>query len=512
MLALTLTPLLTPLLVPLLAAPEWTLLAFPRATRAPLAARAEPVLLDAAHLDVEGAFRPPALEISDPPLAPAIFQQMLEETLRARGLRLESRVAADWLLVRGDAPALEAARALVLDLDRQVAALEIDLEVTLRTTGQPDSVWRRRVTSGTESFLGSRATRPFVAGFEVQVAQDAGQAAPRLGSAWSGTGLHLRASRLAGGTRVHVDGVLDVSVITAVESFDPDTVDLGVFEQPRIELVQLAFAGSIDSGAALEVRLTEAGPLRGESTLSVRAIAQPDAAGANDGWALVDLAFTASAPRALVAVDPGLGLVSAPALDEAGTALLTPASLAALIESERPTSDARPGRPVIVWSQTLLALPRADAVRLEAARALVRAAEDVRARTVRATLECGPLKASIPVSSGRPARLVVGVERPFLADYGLEVAPQIWMPSPRSERAFDGLCVDLAEAGGGLSVSAWRTTTPDVVVTTREASQMGMLQLPTRSRVAGAARVVVGEKAPPMLDAGPPLTVGMGAL
>lgn len=487
------------------------MLAFPRATRAPLGARAEPVLLDAAHLDVEGTFRPPALELADPPIAPAIFQQMLEETLRARGLRLESRAAADWLLVRGDAPALEAARALVQDLDRQAAALEIDLEVTLRTAGQPESLWRRRVTSGTDAFLGSRAARPFVAGFEVQVAQDAGQAAPRLGAAYSGTGLHLRASRLAGGTRVHVDGVLDVAAITAVESFDPETPDLGEFEQPRIELVQLAFAGSLDSGGTLEVRLTEAGPLRGETTLVVRATAQPDAAGTNDGWALVDLAFTASAPRALVSVDPGLGLVGPTANDDAGTALLTPASLAALIESERPTSDARPGRPVIVWSQTLLALPRADAVRLEAARALVRAAEDARARTVRATLECGTLKASIPVSSGRPARLVAGVERSYLADYGLEVAPQIWMPSPRSERAFDGLCVDLAESGGGLTVSAWRTTTPDVVVTTREASQMGKLQLPTRSRVAGATRVGSGEKAQALLDAGPPLTVGTGA-
>jgi hypothetical protein len=162
-----------------------------------------------------------------------------------------------------------------------------------------------------------------------------------------------------------------------------------------------------------------------------------------------------------------------------------------------------------VWSQTLLALPRADAPRLEAARALVRAAEEARARTVRATLECGPLKASLPVSSGRPARLVAGIERPYLTDYGLEVAPQIWMPSPRSERAFDGLCVDLDEAGGALAVSAWRTATPEVLVSTREASQMGMLQLPTRSRVAGSTRVGGGEKAAPLLDAGPPLMVSL---
>src|SRR5690606_26311683 len=131
----------------------------------------------------------------EPPLPPAIFQQMLDETLRQRGQKLETRPQAGLLLARGEPAALEAARALVADLDRQTAAFEIDLEVTLRTAGAPESRWRRRALAGSEVFLGSRGSRPFVAGFDVQVAQDAGQAEPRLGAALFGTGLHLRVTR-----------------------------------------------------------------------------------------------------------------------------------------------------------------------------------------------------------------------------------------------------------------------------------------------------------------------------
>src|SRR5690606_16041322 len=83
-------------------APEWTLLAFPRPTRALEAGPIEPVLLDAAHLDVDGSLRPAAVEMPEPPLPPAIFQQMLDETLRQRGQKLETRPQAGLLLARGE--------------------------------------------------------------------------------------------------------------------------------------------------------------------------------------------------------------------------------------------------------------------------------------------------------------------------------------------------------------------------------------------------------------------------
>lgn len=496
----------------LAAAPEWTLIAFPRASRSPGPAPMEAVLLDAAHLDLDGAFRPAALEIPEPAIPPAIFQQMLDETMRQRGFKLETRPQAGLLLARGDAAAIEAARALVADLDRQTAAFEIDLEVTLRTAGAPETKWRRRVTAGSEVFLGSRASRPFVAGFDVQVAQDAGQAEPRIGSAISGTGLHLRATRVAGGSRVFLEGVFDSAAIGAVENFDPETPDMGVFEQPRVDSAQIVFSGAMESGGALEVRLTDAAHLAGESLLSVRATARPDAAPSNDGWVLLDLAFTSLAPRPLVPVEPGLAFVSPGGEPEAGGAVLTPATLATLLEADRAASEGRGGRATLVWSRSLLAIPRSDTARIESARGLVRVLEEARATTQRANLACGTLRASFPVSMGRTARFTAGAERPYLTDYGLEVAPQIWMPSPRVERSFDGLSAEISFVGTSLALEAWRTTTPEVAVATRESAQMGRLQLPRRTRVTGSGRTAAGDPPAVVFDDGLALTFTVGAL
>jgi len=491
------------------AAPEWTLLAFPRSTRALDSAPIESVLLDGSHLDLAAGFRPAALELPEPPIPGAIFQQMLDETLRQRGMKLETRPQAGLLLARGDAAALEVARALIADIDRQTAAFEIDLEITLKRTGAGlrETQWRRRVQAGTEAFFGSRSSRPFISGFNVQVAQDAGQTEPQIGAAYSGVGLHLRATRLAGGTRVFVDGVFDSAEIAAVESFDPGTPDVGVFDQPRVESVQVAFSGAMASGAGIEVQLAGAGLALGDTVLSIRATARPDAAPANDGWVLVDLAFSSLAPRPLMPVDPGLALDMSTYESDTGSALLTPAVLATLIESDRAGADGRSGRTQLLWSRSLLAIPRSDAPRIEAARALVRAAEESRSATQVATLACGPLRAAFPVSMGRLARLVVGSERPYLTDYGLEVAPQVWMPSPLVERAFEGISAEIMLSGDSLGLQAWRATTPEVLVAPLLAAQMGGLQLPTRRRVAGSGRTASGEPPLAVFDEGPVLTL-----
>ncbi len=489
------------------AAPEWTLLALPRGTRATSLPAAEDVLLDAAHLDVAGNFRPAALEVQGPAIAPGTFQQMLDETLRLRGLKLESRPQAGLLLARGDPAALELARALVADLDRQLDAFEIDLEVVVRRAGAPETTWKRRVRAGADVFLGSREVRPFVASFDVQVAQDAGQAEPRLGSALSGTGLHVRATRLAGGTRVFLDGVLDTAELDEIVTFDPETPDLGVFDQPRIASAQVAFAGAVDSGGSLRVNLAHAGPSGAEFVLTVKATARPDVATTGDGWALLDLGFAQAAARPLLPVDPGANLASVSGESSAGGAILQPAALAAMLEGERAGSEGRASRSSVLWGATWIAFPRSDAARIDTARALVRSLEEARSRTARAEITCGTLVASFPVASGRGARLVAGTERPYLVDYALEVAPQIWMPAPRVERGFDGIAAEVAFEDGQLRVEAWRTSTPEVAIVSRESAQMGRLELPRRARVVGSGRVTLGEAPLALFDAGEPLAI-----
>ncbi len=491
----------------LCAAPEWTLLTLPRGARATSLPTAEDVLLDAAHLDVDGGFRPAALEVADPAIPPATFQQMLDETLRVRGLKLETRPQAGVLLVRGDPAALELARGLVTDLDRQLDAFEIDLEIAIRRAGVPETTWKRRVRAGVDVFVGSRDVRPFVASFDVQVAQDAGQAEPRLGSALLGTGLHVRATRLAGGTRVFLDGVLDTAELAELVTFDPETPDLGVFDQPRIASAQVAFAGAIESGGVLRVNLAQAGPSGAEFVLAVKATARPDAPATGDGWALLDLGFVQSAARPLMPVDPGVFLSSVSGASSAAGAILQPATLAAILEGERAGTDGRASRSSVLWGGTWIAFPRTDAGRIDTARALVRALEESRSRTVRAELTCGTLVASFPIAVARSARLVAGTERPYLVDYALEVAPQIWMPSPRVERAFDGIAADVYFEDGRLRVEAWRTSTPEVAIVSRESAQMGRMELPRRTRVVGSGQVKLGEPPLALFDAGEPLAV-----
>jgi hypothetical protein len=495
----------------LFSAADWTLLPFPRAVHADAAPPTEGVLLDASHLDVDGSFRPPALEVPDPLLPPAVFQQMLDEMLRQRGQKLETRPQAGLLFARGDAAALETARALVADLDRQTAALYVDLTVALKSGDGSPATWTRRVRAGEDAFFGARGARLFVASFDVQVAQDAGQAEPRLGTAIEGTGVHVRALRVEGGTRVLVDGVLDVARIARVERFDPETVDLGVLEQPHVVSTQIAFAGAVASGAPLEVRLAGAGPGTADLVLVVQATARPDVAGADDGFALLDVGFAGAPLRPWIAPDPGLGLQ--PIEHDAGlaTAFLTPSAVAALLEGERGAGEPRAGRAQVFWTSSLLVLPRSDSARVAGARALGRAVESARTTTKRVTLSSGPFVASFPVAAGRPARLVSGVERPYLFDYGLEVAPQVWMPAPRVERTFDGICADLRLEGNAVDVVAWRSATDEVVTVDRDAAQTGRLEMPRRSRTAGRGRLEAGGPALRLFDAGTPLTVSTEA-
>jgi hypothetical protein len=94
--------------------------------------------------------------------------------------------------------------------------------------------------------------------FDVEVAADSGIAAPVLGTAAHGRTLHLRASRIEGGRRIHLAGLLDLADLASLERFDPETPDLGTLQEPRIDFVQVAFAGVVDSGGTLEVEIAGA--------------------------------------------------------------------------------------------------------------------------------------------------------------------------------------------------------------------------------------------------------------
>src|SRR5260221_6643218 len=313
----------------------------------------------------------------------ATLQKILEDPVPGtRAGRIDFFKSSSSILARGDPAAIEAARQRIAEFDRAAEALAIDLEVDLGGSSRSDGgdaasagpdhwTQRRRVLSGDEAFFGERHTTGFLMSFDVEVAADSGIAARVLGSASYGHTLHVRAARVDGGRRVHIQGLLDLSELTSLERFDPETPDLGVIQEPALDFVQVAFAGVVDSGGALEVRVAGAPLARPDWKLTVKAVTRPDDAPAKDPAArdaaaksafleVVDLAYLSGDPTPPPAVLPGgeLDRLAAFIPSPRGPVAIPPAAIAAALESR--SSENSAGRATTWWGEDLLILRRAD--------------------------------------------------------------------------------------------------------------------------------------------------------
>ncbi|MFN0243338.1 MAG: hypothetical protein ACKVWV_10645 [Planctomycetota bacterium] len=433
-------------------------------------------------------------------LSGALWAQMLEEDARARGAKLEFFRGTQDPLVRGDAAAVAAARALTSDLDRAGRAFAIDVEATLtsgsaRGAQQPGAApqhFTARLGSGDAALLGRREVQTYVASFHVEVAADSGVAEPVMGSIRYGTTLYVRAARVDGGKRVFLHGVLDVAELASIGSFDPDTVDLGVVQQPIVHSAQAVFAGTVESGKTLDVTLASPLLSSGEWTLALRATAQPDAEPESEGgWRLFDLAFLASETSPLEPCRPGSALdtdflASVPT----SVAALSPSAIVAALDVTRARSGTRPS---ILWTSDLLLVPRAEAGLAERASELIRAAESSRLRTGRVELRVGAARTSLPVCAGVPARWTSVVERAWLTDYQADLAPQTWMPRPDVTTTLDGVCSTIVPGASSIQCSSWSAATSASGELERNAAQLGRLQLITRRVTTAATELVPGE-------------------
>lgn len=489
---------------------DWTALESPALCAQPAPPSEPEALLDGIHVllrprgnDAERSAPPAKLPLS-------LATQMLEELARARGSKLEFLRAAPTLLVRGDDELVQSARALLADLGAQGERLDIELTCELTGGTQPANALRSRarVRSGDEAFFGARRTRSFVSGFDVEVAADSGVAQPTRGIALHGPSLHVRVTRVDGGRRVHVQGLLDLAELGDVVRFDPDTVDLGVIEEPLVSSVQVAFAGVVESGGTLQVTLQGAALPTPDWTLTLGATTKPDAEASADaaGWTMLDVAFLASEPRALAAIDPGGQLARegnfglAPSAPQA----LPAAAIAAAIDQERTSGGAgRNTRVPLYWTNDLLFVPRSEATLLRSAKALVRAAETARLVTGRIELKRGNFSVSLPSCEGHLARVCALQERPYLTDYHSELAPQTWMPSPQMELVRDGWRAELAPYGGALTCEAWSARSETPLEVTRQDAQLGKLQVLRRTLWTESARVTRKESARSLFSAEP---------
>ena len=529
------TPLL--LLFALLPSQEaWTSLPVPGLCREPLVHPCPPPTLAGEHLVLAPAASHGRGSDSARPLPAALplslLLDLVQEDARRAGSSVQVMPLSSSLLARGPAAGVNALAARLAELDAAGARLTVELEAWLvpGNSGEWDGAgappgeelarerglaWRGSVPSGAGLCFGARETRPFLAGYRVDVASDSGVASPLVGQALLGKTLHVVASRARRGTAVHIEGFLDLAELAALDTFDPGTPDLGVVEQPVVRSVQVAFSGAVESGGVLRVDLRGA-PLEETAwTLWLRARTRADAAPAGGaGWQLLDLALLARAPRYLPGLEPS-SAIDASSSREAGLPrtgdALSPSALAAGLPSD-------PRRATFPTFTDRIALVQVDergaSAELDALRMLYDAVESERLVTRTVQLEHGTLRASFPVSQGSHARLRAGVERVWLVDYDAQIAPDTWMPVPVVERTFDGLAWQGTLAGQRIECAYWAADTRSSRVLRAEEARLGAVQLPVREVRGGAGEFTATGVTHLLLQAAPEgdLTLGLRLL
>jgi len=512
---MNLIPCLFLSLVPNGSGADWTALPAPSLCATPAVHGHAPALWDGAHIRALAARADVRARAGGPRLALSTVVQMLEEDARAHGNPLEFFRGSPLLLARGNPAALERGRMLLSDLERQTRSLSIELKLSLRegSAGAAALEESARVDSGGEACFGARTNESFVESYEVEVAADSGVSRPQVSLLATGTTVHVWAARLGQGGSIFLSGLFDQSHLVERSAFDPETTDLGKLEQPRLEVLQCAFAGAVENGKKLELELCpKAGAPHWLLSIEARTSAER-AEPAADGWRLVDLAFVARDTRALPRFSPGALLLGEFAWSEepAGSAALPPSALAASLEDGRnaaPAPSARTPAPMY-WTDELLFLPRSDAALAERALALIAGAESLRGRTSTIQIDQAGRTARFPVASGFPARFLCGGEQPWLIGYRTELAPQTWMPVPEVATGFDGLCVCLGPRDEGASASAWSVRSAPARVLPRTDARLGRMQSLARELRSGDCKLVQGEAASKLFSGADELSLGL---
>jgi hypothetical protein len=491
----------------------WSTLALP--------ALCEPAVLDRTplerlergyHLDWHGyrqevAARPPVAR-----LEPGTLASLLSDEAAREESELRFFGEAPPLLVRGDAAALERARATVADLQALSQSLEVELRAYWVPKAAAPAAWlddgaaraligaqpelgTARVRSGASVDLGVRRTRSFLASFDVEVASDANAAEPRIGRVHSGRTLHLRACRVEGGRAVHVAGLFDHAQERETQRFEPKSSDLGVLQQPTVDSVQVAFSGKIPSGGWLTVSVAGRGALDG--VVLVQATTQPDPA-APARWRGFDVALLESPvsewPMPEPETDGLLDEESEPLQHRPALATSTLAQgaegLLRVGKRSKLSSLSRSSSPSPTWMPGLLLLPVAEADACAEVEQLARAALAERARTHELVVRHGELVVRGPASQGGWLRVLAVSERSVLADYALEIAQEAWIPQPQLRRVLTGFALEGVVHDGVFVARAWRASGGVGETLSRAEANLGALELLDRAQARATARVV----------------------
>ena len=498
------------------AAGGWTALELPRLALDTPARRDLGLPLDGRHLRFEES----AHRTWSPPepgrafVPPATLRRAVADAIAREDLDLELHPSGAIFALRGAAEDTAFLRERFAELERAGAALRVRLDVAWTPPGSAladaEGLWESiELASGEAGVLGQRSVQPFVAGYEVEVANESGVADPIVGEIVLGRTLRLVPGRTAGGRRVHVAGLLDAAELAELAVFDPATPELGLIQVPHVRTLQLAFADFVEPGEALRVDIAGSGVAGIDGTLWIRATTglDPEPGPDERAWRVLDVAWLERKSESLPAPRPGAGL-DASAPQAGGRALATPLAAIELLNS---AVQAASGRPALEMAPGLLFGPAADAAAWRAIDVLVSAAEAQRSGRARLEVRAGALAVSLPATQGFPLRVLSGSERTWLVDYAVTLAPQTWMPVPDVQAAFDGFSLEGELASGRVELQGFAAATGAALELTRDETTLGRLELPRRSLRTGSWSLGVGQAALPLFagegDAGSSVAV-----
>lgn len=416
------------------------------------------------------------------------------------------------LLARGGPEALATAEATLADLAAFGKALEIEVHawwlpgVSAQPVRPDDATARQlvaaakplgsaRVRSGASVDLGQRRERSFVASFWVEVASDSNAPDPWIGRVLSGRTLHLDLARVRGGRAVHVDALLDLAEEQAQVEFDPDTLDLGIVQQPVVEALQLGFSGSVDSGGWLALSVEGRAPFDGVLLLQLATTADPATPAR---WRAFDLALANATPQQRPAPLPwdddsnsGDELTPREKLDAAAFAQVADEA-ARSGESRLSSLKGRDSRSGPQWSEGLLLVPAGDSEALAELGTVISALERTRTTGREFDVQHGNVRVRGPLAEGGALRVLSVTETTALVDQDVEVAEKSWTPSPRIERMLAGFSVEGQLESGGLAVRGWSSQRAPNTRVERHAAGLAALELFDRGLRSGSARVETG--------------------
>lgn len=429
----------------------------------------------------------------------------LQEEARRANADLRVLSGGPPLLVRGSPAAVEDASARLAELQRASRAFQVELRVWLTDTAASsthperaefDAATRsiapwgtRRVRSGDVAVFGARETTGYLGAWAAEVASSSGVAEPVLVRALTGRTLHLHAARADGGTRVRLQGWLDLAEADKTVVFEPLTPDLGVIQQPSVNAVQVAFGGCVANGAVLAVVLDGAPLSTPRRTLWIEARTTPDApadpnVGSTSGaWRAIDTAWLEAPDFVLPPVLPGAGLEEVTADDASAAGVLEPLSastLAQVFEEARSRDKLRGAPAGVLWAPGFLYVPRSETKANAEIDLLMQSASKERTREVELVLRHGKLRALVPATAGATVRLLAAHERTVMTGYSVQIATETWMPTPRVERVLDGGWLQARIVGERVDLAGWAAESAVKALLSREEARLGQMQLITR--------------------------------